>query len=90
MSLSLKATQADPWKEFERTSKAGSIITGTVTNVETLTGGTSTQAFRRRIPTELVFRAMAVVAIMLFYGGSRPPASLVTFITSTTAPPPRR
>jgi trk system potassium uptake protein TrkH len=31
----------------------------------TLTGGTRTQAFQRRIPTELVFRAMAVVAIML-------------------------
>jgi small subunit ribosomal protein S1 len=33
VSLSLKATQEDPWKEFERTSKAGSIITGTVTKL---------------------------------------------------------
>jgi hypothetical protein len=31
---------------------------------------------------------VAVVAVTLFSGGSRPPASLVTFITSTTAPPP--
>ncbi len=31
---------------------------------------------------------VAVVAITLFSGGSRSPASLVTFITSTTAPPP--
>ena len=30
VSLSLKATQEDPWKEFERTSKAGSVIDGTV------------------------------------------------------------
>jgi predicted RNA-binding protein with RPS1 domain len=28
VSLSLKATQEDPWKEFERTSQAGSVITG--------------------------------------------------------------
>jgi small subunit ribosomal protein S1 len=33
VSLSLKATQEDPWKEFERTSKAGSVITGTVTKL---------------------------------------------------------
>jgi small subunit ribosomal protein S1 len=33
VSLSLKATQEDPWKEFERTSKAGSIITGQVTKL---------------------------------------------------------
>ena len=29
VSLSLKATQEDPWKEFERTSQAGAIIDGT-------------------------------------------------------------
>jgi small subunit ribosomal protein S1 len=33
VSLSLKATQEDPWKEFERTSQAGAIITGTVTKL---------------------------------------------------------
>jgi small subunit ribosomal protein S1 len=33
VSLSLKATQEDPWKEFERTSKAGAIITGEVTKL---------------------------------------------------------
>jgi ribosomal protein S1 len=33
VSLSLKATQEDPWKEFERTSKAGAIITGQVTKL---------------------------------------------------------
>jgi small subunit ribosomal protein S1 len=33
VSLSLKATQEDPWKEFERTSTAGSVITGTVTKL---------------------------------------------------------
>jgi small subunit ribosomal protein S1 len=33
VSLSLKATQEDPWKEFERTSKAGAVITGTVTKL---------------------------------------------------------
>ncbi|MGE5227178.1 MAG: 30S ribosomal protein S1 [Planctomycetaceae bacterium] len=33
VSLSLKATQEDPWKEFERTSHAGSVITGTVTKL---------------------------------------------------------
>jgi small subunit ribosomal protein S1 len=33
VSLSLKATQEDPWKEFERTSTAGSIITGQVTKL---------------------------------------------------------
>jgi small subunit ribosomal protein S1 len=33
VSLSLKATQEDPWKEFERTSQAGSVITGTVTKL---------------------------------------------------------
>ena len=33
VSLSLKATQEDPWKEFERTSKAGSVIDGTVTKL---------------------------------------------------------
>ena len=33
VSLSLKATQEDPWKEFERTSQAGSVITGQVTKL---------------------------------------------------------
>ena len=33
VSLSLKATQEDPWKEFERTSKAGAIIDGQVTKL---------------------------------------------------------
>jgi small subunit ribosomal protein S1 len=33
VSLSLKATQEDPWKEFERTSQAGSVIAGTVTKL---------------------------------------------------------
>ncbi len=33
VSLSLKATQEDPWKEFERTSQAGTIITGQVTKL---------------------------------------------------------
>ena len=33
VSLSLKATQEDPWKEFERTSTAGSIINGQVTKL---------------------------------------------------------
>jgi small subunit ribosomal protein S1 len=33
VSLSLKATQEDPWKEFERTSTAGTIIEGTVTKL---------------------------------------------------------
>ncbi|HSL11412.1 MAG TPA: 30S ribosomal protein S1 [Actinomycetota bacterium] len=33
VSLSLKATQEDPWKEFERTSTAGSVITGQVTKL---------------------------------------------------------
>ena len=33
VSLSLKATQEDPWKEFERTSKAGEIIDGQVTKL---------------------------------------------------------
>ena len=33
VSLSLKATQEDPWKEFERTSKAGAVITGQVTKL---------------------------------------------------------
>src|SRR6201988_4469521 len=33
VSLSLKATQEDPWKEFERTSTAGTIITGQVTKL---------------------------------------------------------
>jgi small subunit ribosomal protein S1 len=33
VSLSLKATQEDPWKEFERTSKAGAIIEGQVTKL---------------------------------------------------------
>ena len=33
VSLSLKATQEDPWKEFERTSQAGSVIDGTVTKL---------------------------------------------------------
>jgi small subunit ribosomal protein S1 len=33
VSLSLKATQEDPWKEFERTSHAGSVISGTVTKL---------------------------------------------------------
>ncbi|MDP9301258.1 MAG: 30S ribosomal protein S1, partial [Actinomycetota bacterium] len=33
VSLSLKATQEDPWKEFERTSQAGSVISGTVTKL---------------------------------------------------------
>ena len=33
VSLSLKATQEDPWKEFERTSTAGSVISGQVTKL---------------------------------------------------------
>jgi small subunit ribosomal protein S1 len=33
VSLSLKATQEDPWKEFERTSTAGTVITGQVTKL---------------------------------------------------------
>ena len=33
VSLSLKATQEDPWKEFERTSTSGSIIEGQVTKL---------------------------------------------------------
>jgi small subunit ribosomal protein S1 len=33
VSLSLKATQEDPWKEFERTSTAGTIIEGQVTKL---------------------------------------------------------
>ncbi len=33
VSLSLKATQEDPWKEFERTSTAGSVIGGQVTKL---------------------------------------------------------
>ncbi|HEV8088092.1 MAG TPA: 30S ribosomal protein S1 [Actinomycetota bacterium] len=33
VSLSLKATQEDPWKEFERTSQAGAIIDGQVTKL---------------------------------------------------------
>jgi small subunit ribosomal protein S1 len=33
VSLSLKATQEDPWKEFERTSQAGAVITGQVTKL---------------------------------------------------------
>jgi small subunit ribosomal protein S1 len=33
VSLSLKATQEDPWKEFERKYKAGEIITGQVTKL---------------------------------------------------------
>jgi small subunit ribosomal protein S1 len=33
VSLSLKATQEDPWKEFERTSQAGSVINGEVTKL---------------------------------------------------------
>jgi small subunit ribosomal protein S1 len=33
VSLSLKATQEDPWKEFERTSQAGEIIDGQVTKL---------------------------------------------------------
>jgi small subunit ribosomal protein S1 len=33
VSLSLKATQEDPWKEFERTSKAGAVVTGQVTKL---------------------------------------------------------
>jgi small subunit ribosomal protein S1 len=33
VSLSLKATQEDPWKEFERKYKAGEIIDGTVTKL---------------------------------------------------------
>ena len=33
VSLSLKATQEDPWKEFERTSTSGSIIDGQVTKL---------------------------------------------------------
>jgi trk system potassium uptake protein TrkH len=39
------------------------VIAAAVTS--TLTGRTHTRAFRRRVPTELVFRAMAVVASML-------------------------
>ncbi|MEO8476695.1 MAG: S1 RNA-binding domain-containing protein, partial [Actinomycetota bacterium] len=33
VSLSLKATQEDPWKEFDRTSTAGSVIAGQVTKL---------------------------------------------------------
>jgi small subunit ribosomal protein S1 len=33
VSLSLKATQEDPWKEFERKYRAGEIITGQVTKL---------------------------------------------------------
>ncbi|MFN2544722.1 MAG: 30S ribosomal protein S1 [Actinomycetota bacterium] len=33
VSLSLKATQEDPWKEFERKYRAGEIITGQVTKI---------------------------------------------------------
>jgi small subunit ribosomal protein S1 len=33
VSLSLKATQEDPWKEFERRYKAGEIIAGQVTKI---------------------------------------------------------
>src|SRR4051812_48772336 len=33
VSLSLKATQEDPWKEFERKHQAGEIITGEVTKL---------------------------------------------------------
>jgi small subunit ribosomal protein S1 len=33
VSLSLKATQEDPWKEFERTSTSGSVINGEVTKL---------------------------------------------------------
>jgi small subunit ribosomal protein S1 len=33
VSLSLKATQEDPWKEFERKHKAGEVITGQVTKL---------------------------------------------------------
>ncbi|MEX2101135.1 MAG: 30S ribosomal protein S1, partial [Actinomycetota bacterium] len=33
VSLSLKATQEDPWKEFERTNEAGEIIDGQVTKL---------------------------------------------------------
>jgi small subunit ribosomal protein S1 len=32
-SLSLKATQADPWKEFESTHRAGQVIEGEVTKL---------------------------------------------------------
>ena len=33
VSLSLKATQEDPWKEFERLHKAGEVIAGQVTKL---------------------------------------------------------
>src|SRR5438552_11919023 len=33
VSLSLKATQEDPWKEFERKYRAGEVIAGTVTKL---------------------------------------------------------
>jgi len=33
VSLSLKATQEDPWREFERKNQTGEIITGTVTKL---------------------------------------------------------
>ncbi|HEX9376899.1 MAG TPA: 30S ribosomal protein S1 [Actinomycetota bacterium] len=33
VSLSLKATQEDPWKEFERKYRAGEVITGQVTKI---------------------------------------------------------
>jgi small subunit ribosomal protein S1 len=33
VSLSLKATQEDPWKEFERKYKAGEVISGQVTKI---------------------------------------------------------
>jgi small subunit ribosomal protein S1 len=33
VSLSLKATREDPWKEFERTYKAGEVISGQVTKL---------------------------------------------------------
>ena len=33
VSLSLKATQEDPWREFERMYQAGEVVTGTVTKL---------------------------------------------------------
>ncbi|HCP61466.1 MAG TPA: 30S ribosomal protein S1, partial [Actinobacteria bacterium] len=33
VSLSLKATQEDPWREFERKYRTGEVITGQVTKL---------------------------------------------------------
>ena len=43
---------------------------------------------RKNLVLAAVAVLVAVIAITLFAGAGRPPASLVTFITSTTSPPP--